>query len=91
MDCRVTPPPVSLGVLRPGLLELLSHSERYALTLLLAPAGSGKSTLLAQWLQRESSTRHVLLNLQARDNEPVRFFRRLLAAIRQQGFIVLCA
>lgn len=84
MDCRVTPLPVTLGVLRPGLLQLLSHSERYALTLLLAPAGSGKSTLLAQWLQHESSTRHVLLNLQARDNDPVRFFRRLLAAIRQQ-------
>ena len=64
------------GVLRQSLLELLARSERFALTLLLAPAGSGKSTLLQHWRGRCAAA-VVHYPLQARDNDPLCFFRRL--------------
>ncbi|HBX55194.1 LuxR C-terminal-related transcriptional regulator [Pseudomonas sp. UBA2684] len=75
---------LSRGVLREELLELLGRSEHVPLTLLLAPAGSGKSTLLAHWLARDAHRAVAHYPLQARDNEPVRFFRRLIEHIRGQ-------
>jgi LuxR family maltose regulon positive regulatory protein len=78
--------PVALpanGVLRPCLLNLLSRSQSYALTLLLAPAGSGKSTLLQHW-RAETEDAVVYVPLQGRDNEPMLFFRRLTDRIREQ-------
>ncbi|MGB4075696.1 LuxR C-terminal-related transcriptional regulator [Pseudomonas sp.] len=80
------PPPFVLlanGVLRESLLELLARSERFSLTLLLAPAGSGKSTLLQHWRARCAAT-VVHYPLQARDNDPLCFFRRLADSIRAQ-------
>lgn len=71
------------GVLRQGLLDLLARSERFALTLLLAPAGSGKSTLLQHWRARCGESL-VHYPLQARDNDPLCFFRRLAESIRAQ-------
>jgi len=71
------------GVLRQSLLELLARSERFALTLLLAPAGSGKSTLLQHWRGRCAAA-VVHYPLQARDNDPLCFFRRLADSIRAQ-------
>ncbi|UVE19074.1 LuxR C-terminal-related transcriptional regulator [Pseudomonas sp. LS44] len=76
--CAVLP----TGVIRDDLLELLDRSEDFPLTLIMAPAGSGKSTLLAHWLSRPRRRRTLYYTLQARDNEPLRFFRRLLEAIR---------
>lgn len=52
--------------------------------MLLAPAGSGKSTLLAHWQASRAPGSVVHYPLQARDNEPVRFFRHLAEAIRAQ-------
>ncbi|UUY07831.1 LuxR C-terminal-related transcriptional regulator [Pseudomonas sp. J452] len=72
------------GFAREELLELLSHCEHFPLTLLLAPAGSGKSTLLAHWQAGDTRRRVVYYPLQARDNDPVRFFRRLAETIRGQ-------
>ncbi|WP_339524804.1 LuxR C-terminal-related transcriptional regulator [Pseudomonas sp. EA_35y_Pfl2_R111] len=71
------------GVLRQSLLELLARSEDFALTLLLAPAGSGKSTLLQHW---RGCCAAVMVHypLQARDNDPLCFFRRLADSIRAQ-------
>ncbi|HUE94255.1 LuxR C-terminal-related transcriptional regulator [Pseudomonas sp.] len=71
------------GVLRQSLLDLLTRSERFALTLLLAPAGSGKSTLLQHWRARCAAAL-VHYPLQARDNDPLWFFRRLADSIRAQ-------
>lgn len=71
------------GVLRQSLLELLARSERFALTLLLAPAGSGKSTLLQHWRGRCAAV-VVHYPLQARDSDPLCFFRRLADNIRAQ-------
>ena len=71
------------GVLRQDLLDLLIRSDAFTLTLLLAPAGSGKSTLLQHWRAR-CMARQVFYPLQARDNEPLYFFRRLADSIRAQ-------
>jgi LuxR family maltose regulon positive regulatory protein len=71
------------GVLRQSLLDLLARSERFALTLLLAPAGSGKSTLLQHW-RGGCTAALVHYPLQARDNDPLCFFRRLADCIRAQ-------
>jgi LuxR family maltose regulon positive regulatory protein len=52
-----------------------------ALTLISAPAGFGKTTLLAQWLA-ESGTPVAWLSLDPDDNEPIRFFSYVLAALQ---------
>lgn len=83
MDDR-KPPLAPPGFAREELLELLRHCEQFPLTVLLAPAGSGKSTLLAHWQASRPPGSVVHYPLQARDNEPVRFFRHLAEAIRAQ-------
>ena len=75
--------PLANGVLRESLLALLARSERFSLTLLLATAGSGKSTLLQHWRARCAAAL-VYYPLQARDNDPLCFFRRLADSIRAQ-------
>ncbi|WP_043308281.1 LuxR C-terminal-related transcriptional regulator [Pseudomonas sp. ML96] len=82
MEDRKPPTPAPAGFVREELLELLDHCEHFPLTVLLAPAGSGKSTLLAQWQASDPARSVVHCPLQARDNEPVRFFRHLAEAIR---------
>lgn len=81
MDSR-KPPSALPGFARDELLELLCHCEQFPLTALLAPAGSGKSTLLAHWRARCPLGSVVHYPLQARDNEPVRFFRHLAETVR---------
>ena len=51
---------------RSELIELLSQSCKYRLTLMLAPAGSGKSTLLDQWQQSSDGRTIVRVNLNGR-------------------------
>ena len=70
-------------LVRQPLLDLLDRSDRYALTLLLAPAGAGKSTLIDQWVAG-SNQRQVVMSLNSGDQDPVRFFRRLDRALRAQ-------
>lgn len=84
MDDRKTTALAHAGFAREELLELLNHCEQFPLTLLLAPAGSGKSTLLAQWQSGRLTRSLMHFPLQARDNEPVRFFRYLAEGIRAQ-------
>ncbi|MVW77277.1 LuxR C-terminal-related transcriptional regulator [Pseudomonas xionganensis] len=78
-----SPSPLAQGLLRQELVDLLACSERYALTLLLAPAGSGKSTLLDHW---RAACPHAVVHypLQAADNQALCFFRRLGERIRRQ-------
>ena len=84
MEDRKPPTTVPAGFAREELLELLNHCEQFPLTVLLAPAGSGKSTLLSQWQAGTLRRSVVHYPLQARDNEPVRFFRHLAESIRAQ-------
>ena len=68
-------------VSRPQLAELLQEGMQGSLTLVSAPAGFGKTTLLAQW--REALHMPVAwLTLETQDNEPVRFFTYLIAALQ---------
>ena len=77
------PPLPSEVVSRPKLVERLNrglHSGR-RLTLVSAPAGFGKSTLVAGWLE-ESDRDVAWLSLDEGDNDPVRFWTYIIAAIQ---------
>jgi LuxR family maltose regulon positive regulatory protein len=64
---------------RARLRALLDESAEARLLLVSAPAGFGKSTLLATWLEA-AGLRGAWLALDPRDNDAVRFTRRLEAA-----------
>lgn len=75
-------------VARPELLERLDGGLHARLTLVSAPAGSGKSTLLGAWRalhaqSPEARARVTVawLALDEGDNDPVRFWHYLIAAI----------
>lgn len=70
------------GVVRHDLLQRLERCRQLPLTLLLAPAGAGKSTLLEHWRRLCGPSCLAHIGLQARDNQPQRFFRRLIEALR---------
>jgi len=77
-------PPVSPRlVLRPRLIQRLEEGLRLGqrLTLASAPAGFGKTTLLSEWL-RQVDRPVTWLSLDEGDNDPVRFFAYLLAALQ---------
>jgi LuxR family transcriptional regulator, maltose regulon positive regulatory protein len=66
-------------VARSRLLEQLDQGIAHELTLVSAPAGFGKTTLLADW----ATTAKCLvawLSLDPQDNDPVRFWRYVIAA-----------
>jgi LuxR family maltose regulon positive regulatory protein len=83
------PPPRPDLVSRPRLIERLDEGLRlgHRLTLISAPAGYGKTTLLSEWAQAlggASWPRAVAwLSLDEADNDPVRFWTYLIAALRQ--------
>ena len=68
------------AVPRPRLYERLDEGARHELTVVSAPAGFGKTTLLADW-SRRSELPVAWVSLDERDDEPVRFFLYLIAAI----------
>lgn len=76
------PRPRKQLVQRSHLTERLRHGMEHALTLVSAPAGFGKTTLLSQWLA-ESGTPVAWLSLDQEDNEPVRFFSYMIAALQR--------
>jgi LuxR family maltose regulon positive regulatory protein len=65
-------------VARPRLLEQLTNGLAGGLILVCAPAGFGKTALLADWARSRTV---AWLSLDAGDNDPMRFWRHLLAAI----------
>jgi LuxR family maltose regulon positive regulatory protein len=76
------------GVLtRPRLLDRLARGMAQELTLVCAPAGFGKTSLLGDWARR--ARRPVAwLSLDAGDNDPVRFWRYVAAALDGAGAAV---
>ena len=67
---------------RPRLVERLAEGLHGPLTLLSAPVGSGKTTLLSEWRAGPGANTPVAwLSLDAADNDPLRFFHYLLAAL----------
>ena len=71
-------------VLREPLLARLDEALEYKLTLLSAPAGFGKTTLVSEWIatrgERQDPLPVAWLSLDAGDNDPVRFWRYVIAA-----------
>ncbi|MBO0792497.1 MAG: hypothetical protein J2P36_16330 [Ktedonobacteraceae bacterium] len=72
---------------RERLLILLDQSLERKLTVIAGPAGYGKTTLVAQWMvQRRARTdfpRVASITLDEGDNDPVRFWRYIIAACQQ--------
>ena len=71
---------------RPYLLKRLTHGLRGKLTLVCAPAGSGKTTLIHSWLadvQQREQRASVWLTLDTQDNDLIRFFMYLIAALQR--------
>ncbi len=67
-------------VARPRLAEALGEGLARGMVLVCAPAGFGKTALLADWV-RSGNRRVAWLSLDAGDNDPVRFWRHVLAAL----------
>ncbi|WIG59141.1 MAG: Transcriptional activator of maltose regulon, MalT [Ktedonobacterales bacterium] len=78
------PHPRANWVRRPRLLARLDDALHCQLTLISAPPGSGKTTLLAAWHASPTGKRFPLawVSLDEGDNDPVRFWRYVLAALR---------
>ena len=69
---------------RTRLLQQLDRGARSRLTLVAAPAGFGKTTLLATWLgaaQAADARAIAWLSLDPDDDEPVRFWAAVVAAL----------
>ncbi|UQX88173.1 LuxR C-terminal-related transcriptional regulator [Jatrophihabitans telluris] len=81
---KVSPPSLSVSVvLRGRLFQQLTQAVRRPLTLLEAPAGWGKTLLAASWLQSQPPQQvSAWLSLDANDNDPIRFWTYLVAALR---------
>jgi LuxR family transcriptional regulator, maltose regulon positive regulatory protein len=93
LSSKLAPPrlPISL-VERSRLLSELDAARAHPLTLISASAGSGKTTLLSAWAassrqdvkRRAAGHEPVLawLSLEALDNDPIRFWASVIAALR---------
>ena len=67
-------------VARPRLVERLDEGMARELVLVCTPAGFGKTTLLADWV-RGGQRPVAWLSLDGGDNDPVRFWRHVAAAL----------
>lgn len=82
---KFTVPPVRSGLLkRSHLLTLLQQSRQVPLTLLSASAGFGKTTLLSAWASQYNG-QVAWLALEEQDNDPMRFWAYVIAALRKAG------
>jgi LuxR family transcriptional regulator, maltose regulon positive regulatory protein len=69
-------------VLRPALIDRLAFRAPRRLTVVRAPAGWGKSTLLAAWADGEEKRTFAWLQLDAGDDQPIRFWTYVTEALR---------
>ena len=69
---------------RRRLLDELERSASGRLTVVSAPAGSGKTTLLSQWA-RHTDHDVVWVSLDPLDNDPIRLWRYIAAALGEQS------
>jgi LuxR family transcriptional regulator, maltose regulon positive regulatory protein len=68
-------------VQRPNLKRRLDAALSVPLALVVAQAGAGKTVLLHQWAAEHPELPFVWVDVEAADDDPVRFSRRLLAAL----------
>ena len=75
-------------VARPRLFALLDAGVERPVTLVAAPAGAGKTMLLTSWMSAVSLPGPVAwLSLDHGDNDPVRFWTYVLAALCRSGAV----
>ena len=77
------PSPRADALLRMRLIQRIENGvhEGRTLTLISAPAGFGKTTLISAWLQ-QGQRRAAWLSLDQNDNDPIRFWRYVIAALQ---------
>lgn len=68
-------------IARPALVAALDGAFNRRLTLIAAQAGAGKTTLLRQWAASHSNRQFIHLDINAADDDPAHFTRRLIAAL----------
>src|SRR5215470_9498272 len=68
-------------VSRQGLLDQLAESLAAKLVLIAAPAGWGKTSLLRDWWLARPDSGVAWLSLGSGDNDPVRFWSGIIAAL----------
>jgi LuxR family maltose regulon positive regulatory protein len=68
---------------RPALLAALDGAFDHRLTLIAAQAGAGKTTLLRQWAASHPDRNFIFLDIDASDDDPAHFARRLTSALAQ--------
>lgn len=71
------------AVSRARLLDRLSRAQTRRLTLVVGPPGAGKTVLLCQWLAVLGDAPSAWLSLDPADNDPVRFWAHLAAALQR--------
>jgi LuxR family transcriptional regulator, maltose regulon positive regulatory protein len=84
LTTKISVPPLRLNVVtRPRLTERLNAAMKSPLALIVAPAGWGKTTLLSAWHAEASLSAWLLawVSLDAGDNDPIRFWTYVLAAL----------
>ena len=71
---------------RPRLVARMAREARsHPVLLIAAPAGYGKSTLVAQWVDRGHAGPVAWLQLDPADNDPIRLWADLSAALERIG------
>jgi LuxR family maltose regulon positive regulatory protein len=72
---------------REHLLRLLDKGLEHKLTLIAGPAGYGKTTLVGQWIAERAARTDfpqiAYVTLDEGDNDPIRFWRYIIAACQQ--------
>ena len=66
---------------RPALKRRMDAALSLPLTLVVAQAGAGKTVLLNQWAAGHPEIEYLWVDVEAADNDPVRFARRLLSEL----------
>jgi LuxR family transcriptional regulator, maltose regulon positive regulatory protein len=89
LQTKLLPPVLRAPIVeRPELLARLDHGLDRRLTLVSAPAGFGKTTLVSLWAaahQRRHDLPIAWISLDTGDNDPVRFWRYIVAACQTCG------
>ncbi|MBW4438456.1 MAG: hypothetical protein KME04_15050 [Pleurocapsa minor GSE-CHR-MK-17-07R] len=82
LNTKLNVPPVRLAhVQRAHLIQKLDSLREHKLALIVASAGYGKTALVSEWIA-QSSMRAVWFSIDTRDNDPVRFWDYVVAAIQ---------
>jgi LuxR family maltose regulon positive regulatory protein len=70
------------SIARPRLMQALRRAREVPLSLVVAPAGWGKTTVVMDWLEHDGMSA-AWVSLDVTENDPMRFWSYLLAAVRQ--------